>query len=302
MSDICPQISFCIVSFNTQEVLRDCLNSLLENPVHIPYEIIVIDNHSIDGTADMLRSEFPAVKLVINDVNRGYTAPMNQALRMARAERFFVQLNPDTLILPGSFDCLVDYMGTHPEVGICTPKVLNRDGTLQKQCRRSAARPWDTIAYFLKLYRLNPKSRLFNGYLMGYFDEDETHEVEACSGSCMLIRREVVDQVGYLDEQFFAWQEDADFCFRTRQAGWKIIYVPSARIVHFGGQGGSQIQLTQSIIEWHRSYYLYYRKNLAKDYFFLFNGLYYCAMFLKLCLALFSACLSRRSYVGTPKP
>jgi GT2 family glycosyltransferase len=102
----------------------------------------------------------------------------------------------------------------------------------------------------------------------------------------MLIRREVIDQIGYLDERFFAYQEDADFCFRARQAGWKVYYVPTAQITHFGGRGGSRVQPYRSIIEWHRSYWLYYRKNLAKDYCFLFNWLYYLAMLVKLVLSL----------------
>ena len=148
-----------------------------------------------------------------------------------------MQLNPDTLVLPGTLQALWKFMENHPDVGVCTPKVLNRDGTLQRQCRRSAARPWDVLAYFTGLSRLFPQSRLFGGYLMTYCGENEVHEAEAVSGSCMMIRRAVLEQVGYLDEIYFAYQEDADFCFRVRQAGWKIFYYPVAQIIHFGGDG-----------------------------------------------------------------
>jgi len=118
----------------------------------------------------------------------------------------------------------------------------------------------------------------------------------------MLIRREVIDRIGFLDENFFAYQEDSDFCFRAREAGWEIYYVPQGKIIHYGGQGGSQVHLAQSIAAWHDSFRRYYRKHLAKDYFFLFNGLFYGLIWLKLRLALLSARTHRRGYVGTPKP
>jgi hypothetical protein len=210
---------------------------------------------------------------------------MNQALRIAHG-RFLLLLNPDTLVFPDSLDQLIHFMEQHPEVGICGPKVLNPDGTLQKPCRRGESRPWAVISYFTGLSRLFPKSKLFGEYLLSYLDEDETHEVAGVSGSCMLIRREVIDQIGLLDERFFAYQEDADYCFRARQAGWKVFYVPTAKIIHYGGVGGSHVQPYRSIIEWHRSYWLYYRKNLAGDYFFLFNWFYYLLMGVKLILAL----------------
>jgi cellulose synthase/poly-beta-1,6-N-acetylglucosamine synthase-like glycosyltransferase len=161
-----------------------------------------------------------------------------------------VQLNPDTIVYPGAFDCLVQFMEENPEAGICTPKVLNRDGTLQKQCRRSAARPWDAVTYFSGLSRRFPQSRLLARYLMTYLNEDEVNEIEAVSGSCMIIRREVVEQIGYLDEQFFAYQEDADFCFRARQAAGKSFTFPGADR-SLGGEGGSKVQVYQSIYQWH---------------------------------------------------
>lgn len=296
-----PVISICIVTFKVRDLLKDCLVSIDQNPPSVPYEIIVVDNHSEDGTIEMLQQHYPLVRYAVNESNEGYTRPMNQALKMASG-RVLVQLNPDTLALPGAFDCLLDFMGARPQVGICTPKVLNRDGTLQKQCRRSAARPWDAITYFSGLSRRFPHSRKFARYLMTYLDENEVNEVEAVSGSCMVIRREVIDQIGYLDEQFFAYQEDADFCFRAREAGWKIFYVPQAQIVHFGGEGGSKVDVYQSVYQWHRSYYLYYHKHLAKDYFFLLNWLFDLLMMMKYLLNLAQTLLRKDKYAGTRKP
>jgi GT2 family glycosyltransferase len=277
-------ISVCIVNYQAKDYLRDCLHSLYEHTAST-FEVILVDNGSTDGSLEMLKDEFPDVQTTENPDNLGFTRPMNQALEQGRG-RYLLQLNPDTIILPAALDRLVAFLESHPEIGICGPKVLNSDGSLQKQCRRGEPTPWAVISYFTRLNRLFPDSKLFGGYLLNYMDEDETHPVAGVSGSCMLIRRAVIDQIGYLDERFFAYQEDADYCFRTREAGWEIYYMPEAQIIHYGGQGGSRVQPFRSIYAWHHSYYLYYRKNLAKDYFFLLNWAYYFIMLVKLALAL----------------
>lgn len=295
------EISICLVSYNTRALLADCLRSIQASGIRREYEIIIVDNGSTDNTQAMLAAEFPQVQLIQNERNLGYTAPMNQALRAARG-RWLVQLNPDTLVQPDLFDTLADYLEANPQVGILSPKVLNRDGTLQLQCRRSAARPWDALSYMLHLDRLFSKSRRFGGYLMTYMDENTTHEAEAVSGSFMMIRRAVIEQIGYLDEAFFAYQEDTEFCFRARRAGWKIVYLPTASIIHYGGQGGSRNQPYRGIIEWHRSYFYYYRKHLARENFFLVNWLFYGLIFTKLALSLAATFFRKEKYVGTPKP
>jgi GT2 family glycosyltransferase len=276
------------------------LNSLYEN-TGLNFETIIVDNGSKDGTAQMIEEEYPAVRFVENETNLGYTRPMNQALQMGNG-RHLLQLNPDTLVLPDALDRLVDFLETHPELGICGPKVLNSDGTLQKSCRRGEPRPLAVIAYFTGLAKLFPDSKLLGQYQMSYIDEDQTHPVAGVSGSCMLIRRAVVEQIGYLDERFFAYQEDADYCLRARQAGWQVYYAPEAQIFHFGSMGGSRVQPYRSIFAWHKSYFLYYRKNLAKDYFFLFNWLYYSAMLFKFLLSLLINFLRQEKFAGSRKP
>ncbi len=312
-------VSICIPTLNASGYLRDCLRSISEQPLltwvaaelssegsnedapvspgSLAVEIIVVDNASTDDTLEMLAIEFPAARLVKNTTNLGYTHPVNQALQLSRG-RYMLLLNPDTIILPGAINELVGYLESHPQVGICGPKVLNRDGTLQKACKRGVSRPWAAFSYFLGLSALFPHSKFFGGYLLNYLDEDEVHEVDGISGSCMLIRRSVINQIGYLDERFFAYQEDADYCFQAKKAGWKVVYFPSAQIIHYGGQGGSRAQPYRSIYEWHRSYYLYYRKNLASDYFVLFNWFYYLLMGIKLVISLFANTLRSNKYAG----
>lgn len=294
-------LSICIVNYQARDYLRNCLHSIIANPPQDEYEVIVVDNGSTDGTAEMLGREFPRVSLIQNNTNLGFTAPMNQALRRAQGQ-FLLLLNPDTLIHPHAFDRMIAFMLEHPQVGICGPKVLNTDGSLQAPCRRGESRPWAVISYFLRLNRIFPHSKLFGGYLMNYMDEDVTHEVAGVAGSCMLIRRQVIDQVGYLDERFFAYQEDADYCFQARRAGWQVFYVPEAQVTHFGGEGGSRVQPYRSIYAWHQSYFLYYRKNLASDYFFLFNWAFYLMMLAKFLLALLVNLFRPAKIAGRQRP
>jgi len=290
-------ISICIVTLQACDYLRNCLRSIAEFPPSVEYEIIVVDNGSTDGSLEMLRREYPAVVLIANPHNQGFTAPMNQALRAASGD-FLLQLNPDTIVQPYAFDRLLAFMQSHTDVGICGPKVLNPDGTLQGPCRRGESRPLAVIGYFTRLYKLFPRSRPLGEYLLSYMPEDEAHPVAGVAGSCMFIRRSVVDQIGYLDEEFFAYQEDADYCFRARQAGWHIYYVPDAQIVHYGGRGGSRVQPYRSIIAWHRSYHRYYHKNLARDYCFLFNWFYDLLIGAKLLWALSVNALRSDKYAG----
>jgi GT2 family glycosyltransferase len=294
-------VSICIVTYRARDFLRDCLRSIYGTVDSVSFEIIIVDNHSEDGTLEMLRSDFPDIRLLVNDHNTGYTKPNNQAIRESSG-RYVLLLNPDTIVESNTIPELVNFLDAHPEVGIVGPKVLNRDGTLQKQCRRSEARPWDAFCYFSGLSTIFPHDKRFAGYLMTYLSEDTAHEAEAVSGSCMLIRRNVIEQIGGLDENFFAFQEDTDFCRRARLAGWKVFYNPSAQLVHFAGEGGSRVQPFRSIVEWHRSYYLYYRKHFAKDYWFVFNWIYYLGMLLKLGISLFANLFRKKKIVGTRKP
>jgi GT2 family glycosyltransferase len=290
-------LSICIVTYQARDWLKDCLESIYENTQIADLEIIVVDNGSNDGIDQMLAQDYPNIRFIPNKTNEGYTRPMNQSLQAAQG-RYLLQLNPDTVILPEALDRLIAFMDEHSQVGICGPKVLNRDGTFQKQCRRGEPRPLAMLGYFLKLSKLFPESKALGGYLIEYEDEDKRAEVVAVSGSCMLIRMEVIDEIGYLDEQFFAYQEDTDFCLRARKADWEVYFYPEAKIIHYGGQGGSRVEPYRSIIEWHRSYWHLYNKHLAKDYFYLFNWLYYLFMIVKLGISLAANMFRSERYAG----
>jgi GT2 family glycosyltransferase len=294
-------LGVCIVTRSSKEVIIDCLSSLYEQTQGVDLDVVIVDNASDDGTVDAVRLGFPNVRLILNSENLGYSKAVNQGLRTLDA-KFYVLLNPDATLLDRALPRLIQFMEENLQAGICVPKVMNSDSTLQLQCRRGEARPGEVFSYFLGLAKRFPNDTRFTGYLLNHIDNEKVNEVKAVSGSCMMIRRAVVDQIGYLDELYFAYQEDTDYCFQARKAGWKVYYVPLAQVIHLGGRGGSNVSPYFGIYQWHRSYYLYYRKNLAKDYPFWFHPIYYLAMLMKLLVNLLAAAFSRDKVVGTRKP
>lgn len=297
MTNTSIDLSICIIGLNASEYLQKCLTSIETSKINVNYEIIYVDNHSIDDSVEKIIHDFPQVILIKNDQNFGFAKANNQAIQVASG-KYFLLLNPDTLVNSDSIQLLLDYLIFHPETGIVGPKVLNSDGSFQPQCKRGEARPWEVICYFSRLSQLLPHNPHFSGYLQGHLDENQTHHVPAISGSCMLIRKEVIDQIGLLDEAFFAYQEDTDYCVRTRKAGWKVTYFPDAKITHFGGKGGAKTQPYRSIYEWHRSYFTYYKKHLAQDYFFLINWFFYTIMGIKLIISLVINFFRKEKHAG----
>jgi GT2 family glycosyltransferase len=295
------EIGICIVTRDSREEILACLMSLYEQGHQLDMDVVVVDNNSQDETVREIRLKFPSVKLILNGENLGFSRAVNQGLRALQA-RYYLLLNPDTVILDHALQKLIEFMDANIQAGICIPKILNRDGSLQYQCRRGEGRPWETFSYFIGLARLFPKDQRFTGYLLNHLDNEKVSEVKAVSGSCMMIRHEVVEEIGGLDERYFAYQEDADYCIQARQAGWKVFFVPLAEVVHYGGRGGSAASPYFGVYHWHLSYFLYYQKNLAKDYPFWFHPFYYFAMLTKLMFSLVVLLFSREKIVGTRKP
>ena len=236
------ELSVVIVSYNVRDFLDQCLTSLERALRGINAEVWVVDNASTDGSAAMVRRRYPWVRLLENRENVGFARANNQALRRARG-RYLCLLNPDTLVQENTFRVLLDFLRERNDVGMVGCKILNPDGTLQLACRRSYPTPWVAFTKLVGLSRLFPRSRLFGRYNLTYLDPDEVHPVEAISGSFMLFRRELLDDVGYLDESYFMYGEDLDYCYRTRQAGWQIYYVPHTQVVHFKGESWKRSQL-----------------------------------------------------------
>ena len=277
-------VSFCIVNLNAKKHLNGCIASIPRSLNKLSYEIIIIDNNSMDGSVEYIQDKYPSVHWIINSRNEGYTKAINQALRVSRGS-YKVVLNPDSILMPDSISKLLTFISSDENIGIAGPKVIDSTGSFQKSCRRGIARPSAVFSYFLGFSRLYPSNEKYTGYHLNHLSPNETNEVGGVSGSCMVIRKDVIDTIGYFDERYFAYQEDSDYCLTASKNGWKVYYHPDAIVKHVGGQGGSNSFPTRAIFEWHRSYVRYYYKNFANDYSSIFNIFYFCVMICKLIVA-----------------
>lgn len=285
-------IAIVIISFNVEKLLKECLESVYRETKDARFEIWVIDNHSRDASVQMLKRDFPQIHLIENADNVGFTRANNQAVRQCRTD-YVLLLNPDTLIREGAIDKMVRFMDEHPDVGVSGCRVENEDGSLQLACRRSIPSPSAAFFRLTGLSRLFPHSQRMAKYNLTYLDPAKTHEVDAVSGAFLVIRRKTIEQIGLLDETFWIFGEDIDWCIRAKKAGWKVMYYPDARILHYKGVGCSTNNRKTSY-EFYRAMYLFHRKHFAKDHSFLVNGLVYAGIFLK-------AGLSLKWFVRSPK-
>jgi hypothetical protein len=250
-------LSVIIVSWNTCQVLRECLESVQRQRSSASIDVWVVDNASKDGSAEMVRETFPAVHLIENSENVGFARANNVAVA-ASSGRYVLLLNSDTVVLPGAFDALIDFLDAHPEAGAAGAHTLNPDGSLQV-----STYPSPTLArelwFLLHLDRLRP----YGAYDMAQWSSDQPRPVDAVLGACLIVRRATLDQVGALDPAYFMYSEEIDLCYRIRRAGWRIYWVPQAKIVHYGGQSTRQVAASM-FIQLYRSKVLFFRKNQGR--------------------------------------
>ena len=231
------RLSVVFLSYNTRDLTRQALSAVCAAAEGLEVEIFVVDNASADGSADMVAEEFPEVELICNAANVGFAAGNNVALRQVAGE-YALLINTDTIVRRDALRTMVEFLDAHPQAGACGCKILDPDGTLQLDSRRGFPTPLAAFCKMSGLSRLFPKHPLIAHYHMTYLDPEQTAEVEVLSGSCMMVRKAAMDQVGLLDESYFMYGEDIDWCYRFHQAGWKIYYVPTTAIIHFRGESG----------------------------------------------------------------
>jgi len=233
-------LSIVIVSWNVRDLLRRCLSSILAGQEQGPgLEIIVVDNASSDGSAGMVRVEFPQVHLIANEQNRGFTAANNQGLALAQG-RYLLLLNPDTEVVGDALATMVGYMEAHPQVGALGPQLRYPDGS-----RQSSRRRFPTLLTALvestvvqEWWRDSP---ILRRYYLADTPDDAVQPVDWVVGACLLVRRQVYEQVGGLDEGFFMYSEELDWCRRIKDAGWQVVYLPTAIVVHHEGRSSEQV-------------------------------------------------------------
>lgn len=231
-----PDVSIVIVNWNVRELLRDCIRSI-EEETRRPQEIIVVDNDSQDGSADMVRADFPEVKLIANRDNRGFAAANNQGLAVATGRNLLL-LNPDTLVLDGAIDTMLDWLERHPDVGCAGCQVLESETDVQLTCFSDPG-PLNLLLVETGLHRVLARSRFFGRPQYAGWDRRDERDVDVVSGMFMLLPRRVVDEVETMDEAFFIYSEEADWCRRIRDAGYRCVFTPLARIRHREGGGKS---------------------------------------------------------------
>ncbi|MCB2154736.1 glycosyltransferase family 2 protein [bacterium] len=260
-------ISLIIVHRNGVQLLRDCLQSLPAACAGITWEAIVVDNGSTDGSPEMVEKEFPEARLIPNKDNAGFTRANNQGLEIARG-RYLVLLNNDTEALPDAFAKAVEYLDANTDVGTAGLKLLNPDRSRQLSCRRFPTFQQALFNRYSLLTRLFPNNPYSANYLMSDIEDDKIHDVDWVSGACLIARREVYDSIGGLDERFFMYSEDVDYCLRVWQARYRVIYLPIASVVHYIGQTSAKYPF-MPILSRHRSMYRFYKKHYSRELIFL---------------------------------
>lgn len=223
-------VSIIIISFNTKELLRSCINSIKDVQGDIQYEIIVVDNDSQDGSPEMIRTHFAGATLISNQTNVGFAKGNNQAFKIARGRYLFL-LNSDSMLRKGTLETLLEFMEGHPKAAAVGPKVLNFDGSLQSKgfCFPSVLL---SLIILFRIPKFLSQKELMKWFSKYYWGEDEVRRVDWISGCCFLMRRDVVEEIGPLCEEFFMYHEDEEWCFRAKKNKYEVWYVPDAEVKH----------------------------------------------------------------------
>ncbi|MBI1826306.1 MAG: glycosyltransferase family 2 protein [Planctomycetes bacterium] len=272
-------VSVVIVSWNTRDVLRDCLQSIREKAGRVTCEVIVIDNNSADGSADMVAAEFPDFRLIRNRSNGGFASANNQGIAISNS-RYVLLLNPDTLIRGAAITKSVHFADSHPDAAVVGCKTYGGTGCMQYNCYLypSLLNVALSLSHLQTHYWYHP---FFGRARLGWWDYDSPREVEAVAGCFMLVRRTAIDQVGPMSDEYFMYSEDTEWCWRFKQAGWKIMYTPDAVITHFGQCSSSQAARSMRLME-RQSLLVFLEKKSGKFERFLANGMFAAASFAKL--------------------
>ena len=257
-------LSIIIVNYNVKEFLQNLLYSIEKASTNITKEVIVVDNASDDGSVNLIKEKFPSVKLIENQSNVGFGIANNQALKLANGE-FLLLINPDAVVSEDTFDKMICFFKKNPDAGLAGCKILNPDGTLQLACRRSFPGPWTSFCKVTGLSNLFPGSKLFARYNLTYLDIDQTYEVDAISGSFMMMRREVYEKVGGFDEHFFMYGEDLDLSYRIKQAGYKVFYVHTTQIIHYKGESTRRSSLDETKV-FYEAMHLFVKKHFSSSF------------------------------------
>lgn len=264
-------LSIIIVNYETFEMTKQTIESVLNHSPPFNYDIYVVDNKSEDGSFEKLQktffmeSENERIKFLQNSENGGFAQANNLALQKINSE-YVLLLNSDTVVVGDCLEKSMNYMENNPDTGVLGCKVSLPDGSLDKACRRSFPKFSVSFYRMTGLSKVFPKSKRFGRYNLTYLDENETYEVDCVMGAFMFLRSSTIAEVGPLDEKFFMYGEDIDWCYRIKNAGWKIIYYSDAEIIHYKGSSNTEKQNKRMIHEFYRAMYIFYNKHYRENY------------------------------------
>lgn len=279
-------ISVVIVNYNVEYFLEQCLNSCLKASEKLKAEIFVVDNNSIDGSNQMVRTKFPQVHLIENKINVGFSKANNQAIHLSTG-KYVLLLNPDTVVEEDTFEKVVQFMDEHPDAGGLGVRMLDGKGRFLPESKRGLPTP--SVAFY-KIFGLSailPKSKLFGKYHLGYLSEFKTNEVDVLSGAFMLLRKETLDKVGLLDETFFMYGEDIDLSYRITLGGYKNYYFPETRIIHYKGESTKKSSVNYVFV-FYRAMVIFAEKHFSKNNAKLFSFLINIAIYFRAGVAIFA--------------
>jgi GT2 family glycosyltransferase len=265
-----PIVSALVVSHNAKDQLLECLHAFFES-ADVPVEAVVVDTNSSDGSAAAVTDEFPQATVLALSKNRGYGRAANEGLERCNG-RFVLLLSPDVIVDPQCVGRLADLLLTRPDAGAVGPRLLLPDGTLDPECRRSFPSPESLFYQTVGLSKLFPHSPRFGRHNMGHIPETETHEMDAGTAACLMVRKSALDRVGYFDPRYFMFGEDLDLCYRLKLGGWKVFYVPSATATH-NVKAPSPAREREMDYERHRAMWTYHFKHHSADSSAFGNGL-----------------------------
>lgn len=259
-------VSIIIVNWNTRRHLENCLSSIYAATRKLAFETIVIDNASKDGSAQMVKKHFPEAILIGNFQNRGFAAANNQAILLAKG-RYILLLNSDILVLENAITKSVRFADNNPDAAVIGCRVLNPDKTLQPTCFMfpSILNMLLSTSY---LYKFFPRNSFFGRERMSWWKRDNIRQVDVVTGCFMLVRREAIQQVGLMDERFFLYAEETDWCYRFKKAGWKVIFAPVGEIIHIGNQSAVHVP-AEMILQIRASILQFFRKHRSRPEYYL---------------------------------
>ncbi len=280
------KLSIIIVNYNTYTLTKQTIDSVLEKKLPFEYEIMLVDNASMDDSMVKLQEDYKDIiregllKITLNDANLGFAKANNIGMRKSKGE-YLLLLNSDTYVVEECLEKCMAYIEKDKQIGALGCKVILPDGTLDHACKRGFPTPRASFYYFLKLHKRDKvKYGLYDAL---HLDENEVGEVDCLMGAFMLMPRHVLDQVGLLDEDFFMYGEDIDLCYRIKEGGYKIMYYPEASIIHYKG-GSSKKRRTKVIYDFHNAMWIFYKKHYIKTYSLWINSLVYVGIWTKYAL------------------